>query len=143
MNSLYAEQIRKDIAEKFACNSDCWMMAEYGEKVKDYWIIGYGKYIVKMVDDAGLEDEVKKSNKMPPLRLGAFVLSNSKRNMNSFIHGINGYYTNDIYYEDTDSMYIENKHWDKLDKAGLFGNNLLQGKNDYKDGGIFYAVFLK
>ena len=39
-------------------------------------------------------------------------------------------------------MYIENKHWDKLDKAGLVGKNLLQGKNDYKDGGIFYGLFL-
>ena len=37
---------------------------------------------------------------------------------------------------------LENKHWDKLDKAGLVGKNLLQGKNDYKDGGIFYGFFL-
>ena len=37
---------------------------------------------------------------------------------------------------------MENKHWDKLDKAGLVGKNLLQGKNDYKDGGILYGLFL-
>ena len=43
---------------------------------------------------------------------------------------------------DTDSLYIENKHWEKLDKAGLVGKKLLQGKNDYKDGGIFYGLFL-
>ena len=30
----------------------------------------------------------------------------------------------------------------KLDRAGLVGKELLQGKNDYKDGGIFYALFL-
>ena len=77
-----------------------------------------------------------------PLQLGAFVLSNSKRIMNNFIHAINGFYTNDLYYENTDSMYTENKHWDKIDKAGLNGKNLLQGKNDYKDGGIFYGLFL-
>ena len=35
-----------------------------------------------MIDDAGLEDEVKKLNTMP-LHLGSFVLSNSKRIMNS------------------------------------------------------------
>ena len=29
-----------------------------------------------------------------------------------------------------------------LDKSGLVGKNLLQGKNDYKDGGIFYGLFL-
>ena len=112
MNSLYGEQIIKDIEEKFGCKSEAWMMSEYDERVKDYWKISGIKYIVKMIDDAGLEDEVKKLNTMP-LHLGAFVLLNSRRIMNNFIHAINGFYTNDLYYEDTDSMYIENKHWDK------------------------------
>ena len=71
------------------------------------------------------------------LHLGAFVLSNSKRIMNNFNQAINAFYTKDVYYTDTDSLYIENKHWNKLESAGLVGKNLLQGKNDYKDGGIF------
>ena len=141
MNCLYGENIRKDIEEKFSCKSETWMQTEYDERVKDYWKISGINYIVKMIDNAGLEDEVKKLNTMP-LHLGAFVLSNSKRIMNNFIHAINGFYTNDVYYTDTDSLYIENKHWDKLDKAGLVGKNLLQGKNDYKDGSIFYGLFL-
>ena len=66
-----------------------------------------------------------------PLHLSAFVLSNSKRIMNNFTHAIDGIYTTDFNYEDTDSMYIENKHWEKLDKAGLVDKNRLQGKNDY------------
>ena len=117
------------------------MQTEYDERVKDYWKISNFNYIVKMIDDAGLEDEVKKLNTMP-LHLGSFVLSNSKRIMNNFIHAIGGFYTNDVYYTDTDSLYIENKHWDKLRNDGLVGKNLLQGKNDYGDGGIFYALFL-
>ena len=141
MNSLYGENIRKDIEEKFACKSEYWMQTEYNERVKDYWKISGINYIVKMVDDAGLEDEVKKLKNMP-LHLGAFVLSNSKRIMNNFIHAIDGFYTNDVYYTDTDSLYIENKHWDKLDKAGLVGKKLLQGENDYGNGGIFYGLFL-
>ena len=94
-----------------------------------------------MRKDAGLEDEFKEMNAMP-LHLGYFVLSNSKSIMNTFIHAINGFYTNDVYYTDTDSLYIENTHWDKLDKAGLVAKNRLQGENDYKDGGIFYGLFL-
>ena len=140
MNSLYGEQIRKDIGESFACKSEVWMMSEYDERAKDFWRISHGNYIVEMTDDAGLEDEVKKLNIMP-LHLGAFVLSNSKRIMNHLIHAINGFYTNDVYYTDTDSLCIENKHWHNIDKAGLVGKNLLQGKNDYKDGGIFYGLF--
>ena len=65
-------------------------MLEIDERVKDYWRTSHGNYIVKMVDDAGLEDENKKISTMP-LQLGAFVLSNSKRNMNNFIHAINGF----------------------------------------------------
>ena len=94
-----------------------------------------------MTDDAGLGDEVKKLNTMP-LHVGAFVLSNSKRIMNNYIHAINGFYTNDVYYSDTDSLYIEIKHWDKLDKTGLVGKNLLQERKDYKDGGIFLRIVL-
>ena len=109
LNSLYGENIRKDIEEKFACKSEAWMMSDHDERVKDYWKISGINYIVKMIDDAVLEDEVKKLNTMP-LHLGAFVLSNSKRIMNNFIHAINGFYTNDVYYTDTDSLRIENKH---------------------------------
>ena len=141
MNSLYGEQIRKDIEESYQCKSEMWMMTEYDERVLDYQKVNYGIYNVKMKDDEGLQDEVKKVNTMP-LHLGAFVLSNSKRIMKNFIHAISGFYTNDVYYTDTDSLYTENKHWEKLDKAGLVGKNRLQGKNDYKEGGIWYGLFL-
>ena len=40
-----------------------------------------------------------------------------------------GFYTNDVFYTDTESLYIENKHWDNIDKAGIVGKGLLQGKN--------------
>ena len=58
-----------------------------------------------------------------PLHLGASVLSNNKRSTNGFLQASNGFYKNDVCDEDTDSMYIENKHWNKLDKAGLVGKN--------------------
>ena len=59
LNSLYGEQIRKDIEDKLACKSEAWMISEYDERVKAYWKISHGNYIVKMIDDVGLEDEVK------------------------------------------------------------------------------------
>ena len=141
MNSLYGEFLRKDIIESYQCKSEIWMMTEYDERVLDYQNINHGIYIVKMKDDEGLEDEVKKAN-TSPLQLAVFILSNNKRIMNNFKHAIDGFYTNDIFYTGTDSLFIENKHWDKFEKAGLVGKNLLQGKNDYKDGGIFYGLFL-
>ena len=141
MNSFYGEFLRKDILKSYQCISEMWMQTEYDERLLDYQKIIYGNYIVKMKDDEGLEDKVKRTNTLQ-FELAVFILSNSKRIMNVFIHAIGGFYTNDVYYTDTDSLYIENKHWDKLDKAGLVGKNLLQGKNDYKNGGIFYGLFL-
>ena len=88
-------------------------MTKYDERVLDYQKINYGKYIVKMKDDEGLQDEVKKVNTLP-LQIAVFILSHSKRIMNNFIHAIDGFYSNDVYYTDTDSLYIENNHWDKL-----------------------------
>ena len=95
VNSLSGEQIRKDIEESFACKSEVWMMSEYDERVKDYWKISHENYIVKIIGDAGLEDLVIKLNTMP-LHLGAFVLSNSKRSMNNFIHAFIGFFTHHV-----------------------------------------------
>ena len=119
-----------------------WMQTEYDERVLDYQKINHGNYIVKLKDGEGLEGEVKKANTLP-LQLAVFILSNSKRIMNNFIHAIDGFYTDDVYYTDTDSLYIESKHWNKLNEAELVGKKLLQSKNDYgPDPGIFYGVFL-
>ena len=57
------------------------MFSEYDERIKEYWKISHSLYIVKMTDDAGMEDEVKKVYTMP-LHLGVFVLNISKRFMN-------------------------------------------------------------
>ena len=141
MNALYGEFSRKDILESYQCKSDVWMMTEYDERVLDYQKIIHGIYIVKLKDDEGLEDEVKKVNTLP-IQLAVLILSNSKRIINNFIHAIDGFYTNDVYYTDTDSLCIQSKHWEKLDKPGLVGKFFLQGKNDYKDGRIWYALFL-
>ena len=89
----------------------------------------------------GLDDDCDIKSTLPAV-LGAFILSNSKRNMNNFIREINGFYNNSIYYGDTDSLFIEKKYWDVLDKANLVGEGLCRGKNNYKTGGTFYGLFL-
>ena len=115
MNSLYGVQIRKDINESYYCKSECWMKTEFDENVLDYWKLPNGNYIVKMKRDDGLDDDCDVKNTLPAV-LGAFILANSRRIMNKFIREINGFYENNIYYTDTDSLYIEKKYWDVLDK---------------------------
>ena len=106
-NSLYRDQIRKENEEGYQCKSEMWLMTENDERFLVYQKINYGNFVVKMKDEAGLKDEGKKFKTMP-LRLGAFLLSNSKGFMNNFIHAIRGFYSNDVYYTDTDS-YLQTK----------------------------------
>ena len=140
MNSLYGVQIRKDINESY-CKSETWMKTEFDGNVLDYWKLPNGNYIVKMKKDDGLDDDCDIKNTLPAV-FGAFILSNTKRIMNRFIREINGFYNINIYYTDCEPLYIEKKYWDALDKANLVGEELCQGKNDYKTGGIFYGLFL-
>ena len=141
MNALYGEFLRNDITECYECKSEACMMSEYDERVLDYHKINDGNYIMKLKDDDGLEFDVEKVNTLP-LQLAAFLLSDGKRILNNFIHAIIGFYTNYVYYTDTDSLYNERKHWENLDKAGLIEKNFLQGEIDYKDGGSWYGLFL-
>ena len=77
LSALYEEFLRKDILESYQCKCEIWMMTEYDERVLDYQKNNHEIYIVKMKDDEGLEDEVKKANTLPS-QLAVFILSNSK-----------------------------------------------------------------
>ena len=59
-----------------------------------------------------------------PEQLGSFILSNSKQIKNNFEKENNGFYSNNKNYSDCDSLYIEKRYWDGLDKANLVGKNL-------------------
>ena len=50
--------MRKLIEENFACKSQSWIMTEHDERVIVYWKISSVKYIVEMIDDKRLEDEI-------------------------------------------------------------------------------------
>ena len=141
MNSLYGEQIRKDIEEEYTCKSEYWMLTEYDGRVKENWSIGSGDYIVKLAEDESKKDDKNEAIVMP-VHLGAFLMSNTERNMINFVEAIGGFKTNDVYYGDTDSLSIETLYSNKLEELGLFGKNKLRGKNDYIIGGVRNALFL-
>ena len=108
MDNLYGVHIRKDIDQSYKCKSQHWMETEYDENVLDYWKLPKGKYKVKLKKDDSLDGDNDVKNTLPS-HLGAFIVSNSKRNMNNFIREINGFYNDSIYYADTDSVYLEKK----------------------------------
>ena len=61
-----------------------------------------------MKKDDGLNDDYDIENILPVV-LGAFILSNSKRNLNKFVRKINGFHNKSIHYGDTESLYLEKK----------------------------------
>ena len=87
-------------------------------------------------------EQINEYTKLMPSHLGVFILAHSRRIMNNFILSIDGFKKPEIFYTDTDSLYISNKNWNVLNKHGYVGNNLSQGKNDYGSGGIVFALFI-
>ena len=72
--------------------------------MKDYWELSNGYYIVKLNLKVGIDSEMADKNTMPS-HFGSFILSNSKRIINNFLRIIDGFKTNNIYNQDTDSLY--------------------------------------
>ena len=119
------------------------MRENFDDRVKEWFPLKNGNFIVKLEDDDGVDDYDKaKSINTMPSHFGSFILSHSKRLMNDVFREIDAFYNNIIYYTDTDSGYNHKKYWKKLDEKGYVGKKLGQGKNDYGDSGIFYAWFL-
>ena len=119
------------------------MRENYDDRVKEWFPLKNGNIIVKLEDDKRVDDfdKAKSVNTMPS-HFGSFILSHSKRLMNDVFREIDGFYSNNIYYGDTDSGYIHKKHWSTLVEKRYVGRSLGLGKNDYGDSGIFYAWFL-
>ena len=141
--SVYGGNHRKDINEEYKCVTKNWMRENFDDRVKEWFPWKNGNLIVKLEDDEGVDDYDKaKSINTMPSQFGSNVLSHSKRLMNDVFREIDGFYSNNIYYGDTDSGYIQKKHWSTLVEKGYVGKSLGLGKNDYGNSGIFYAWFL-
>ena len=140
MNNLYGVQIRRDINETFFCKSETWMKTEFDENVLEYWKLPDANYIVKMKKGDGLDDDCDIETTLPEV-LGAFILGNNRRIIDKFIREKKRFFKINIFYTDSDSLYIEKKYWDVLNKANLV-EELCRRKIDYTTGSIFFGIFL-
>ena len=103
MNSSYEVQIRKDDNEFYKCKSN--IGCERRTMMK-YWKLPNGNYIVKIIKDDGFDGNNDIKNTMPS-HLGAFILSNNKRNLNNYTREFNGHYNHAVHYGDTDSIFVK------------------------------------
>ena len=84
------------------------MKEKYDDSVKDWWPLKNGNLIVTLEDAASVDDgDVAKSIIQMPCHLGSYILGHSKRTMKNVIRERDGFYSNNIYYGDTDTAYID------------------------------------
>ena len=79
------------------------------ERVVHYEALPNSECVVKYTSDPGI-DKTREVEKSMASQLGIFVLSHSKRIMKRFVIEIDGLYSNTVYYQDTDSLYIHENH---------------------------------
>ncbi|ESO98149.1 hypothetical protein LOTGIDRAFT_174325 [Lottia gigantea] len=98
-------------------------------------IVKAGGRIIKILDGIVYEENFK----TPPYRDYILIL----RDLRNKYKREDGFNKPEIYYTDTDSLYISSSNWDKLNEAGLVSeNDYCKGKNDYGDGGIMFGLYL-
>ena len=77
-----------------------------------------------------------------PSHFGSYILSHSKRLMNDVIKQTRDFFEKNVYYTDTDSLYIHKKYWSSLAENGFVGISLGLNETEYGNSGTFYAWFL-
>ncbi len=124
VNGIFGGCIRQDITENYKCVTENWMNNEYDDRVKNYFPLENGNYMVNIVDHKGIDDNgISKKINSQPFHLGSLILSHSKRLMNDVVLTLDGFKNNKIYYGDTDSVYIHKNDYNILDENGLIGKN--------------------
>ena len=143
LNSLYGKCVQKDIDTLTHLWKESTLEKRYTKLIKNFENV---KSDIYLVEEELEETEVMNKNKkqlkqnnaeqideytkLMPSHLGVFILAHSRRIMNNFILSIDGFKKPEIFYTETDSLYISSKNWNVLIEHGYVGNNLSQGKND-------------
>ena len=83
------------------------MLDENGNRVKEYWKLPDSFYLVESQAEEGVVIENLDDRKTLPSHLGSFVFSHSKRVLNVLEEDVHGFESNSVYYQDTNSLYIQ------------------------------------
>jgi len=134
LNSIYGKTVTRDIEEKYIITSKReFALHKNDHTVKDFDFLSNGQVLMKIEE---------RGKSFFPSQFGSYILAHSRRVMNDIVHAIDGFNTFKIWYTDTDSLYIDQISYLKLQELGYVGDALGQGKNDNKSGGVInYAIF--
>ena len=122
---IYGGNIRWDVNDHFKCVAENWMRGNFDERVEEWWPMKNIFLIVELENDAGVDDQdIAKSIIEMPCPLDIFIWGHSKRLMNKVVREVDGFYSKRIFYAETDSSYIHEKHWSALVDNRVAGKSL-------------------
>ena len=114
--SVYGGNLRWDVNEQFECVTDNWTEGNYDDGVKEWWPLRNGYIFNKSEIESDVDDhDIVKSINQLPCHLKSYIIGPPNRQMNIVIRELDAFYSNILYYGDTDSSYI---HKERLSYAG-------------------------
>ena len=120
--------------------SEKWLVKNNEEEVVDYEPLPKDENVTETRSKIRPRIEKKEVEKSTASHFGDFVLSDSKRIMKKFVPEIDGFLSNIVYYQATNSFYTNMDHYGKVKKAGDVVINLRQAGNGYGGGGLFFSI---
>ena len=57
INSVHGGNNRRDVNDQFICVTEKWTSESYEDRVEEWWLMKNVNLIVKLEDDAGVDDE--------------------------------------------------------------------------------------
>ena len=100
----------RDVNDQYNSVTENWMKGTYDDGVKNWWPLKNGNLIVKLEDDAGVDDQdsVSSINQLP-CHVGSYISAHSIRLLNNNIREMDGFYSNNCFYLDTHKAYTLKK----------------------------------
>ena len=106
------------------------METQLKENYIDCWKKPNGDNLVELTPDEVRKGCIDLKNTMP-LNLAELLFSVIVGlNITKYKHILNGFRSIILNYQDTDSLYIEKKHWDTKDRGRIVSGNPGKSKND-------------
>ena len=101
-----------------------WMLEELDERVKRFSRFSANTFVVTKESDKGVDFiNLNEQYTFPP-QLGLSVLRKSERILKNFLIEVDGFYSNNVNYQDANSSYFRENHWEELNQRELLEGSL-------------------
>ena len=105
LNSLSGESIKEGIDEEYIMKSENWLITNNDERAVGYEHLPKSEYVFNYQSDPGMY-KIKEVEKKCAISLRIFFYHKVEKNYEKNAHEVDGFYSNKVYYQDTDSLNV-------------------------------------